>query len=121
MKRLREIDNKWFFTDLPTWCKVFLVFIKGDILLAPLLIAILLAGFFSLKLMLILLGSYVAVRFFGEMIYWLLQQFGDKKYRPGDFGMERLDNHALYIVYQTIAIAWIMLGIGIASYALLFL
>ncbi len=122
-KSRRNIGNRWFFTDLPTWCKIFLfVFVKGDLLiLLPVLFVILLVGFFSLKLMLILLGSYIAVRYLGEMMYWLLQQFGDRTYRPADFGLKNLDNHAIYVLYQTIAIAGTVIGIGLATYAALYL
>lgn len=35
-------------------------------------------------------------------MYWFLQQFGDRTYRPYDWGFKNLDNHAIYIFYQTI-------------------
>ncbi|MFH1826848.1 MAG: hypothetical protein ABH812_00230 [bacterium] len=122
-KNFVRIDNKWFFKDLSGYSKnIFLVFVKGDLLLLlPLLFAILLLGFFSTRLMLVLLGSYIAVRYFTEIIYWLLQQFGSRQYRPYDFGFKKLKNEAIYIIYQTIAISWTMFGLAILFYALLFL
>lgn len=118
-----KIDNKWFFTDLSGFYKSFLlVFIKGDmIVLLPLLLMILLLGFISLKFMLIILGAYISIRYFGEMIYWLLVQFGEKKYRPGDFGFVNLSNKAIYVIYQTIAIFWTVFGITLAIYSFLYI
>lgn len=118
-----KVDNKWFFKELSGNYKNFLLtFVKGDLLiLIPLLIAIISLGFFSLKLMLLVLGSYIAVRYFAEVLYWLLQQFGTHTYRPYDFGFNDLKNEGLYILYQTIAISWTILGLTIVFYALLFM
>jgi hypothetical protein len=119
---MRNIDSKWFFTELPTICKHCTFFVKGDlIVLLPLVVGIFLTSLISLKFMHILLGSYIAVRYLGEMIYWLLQQFSDRSYRPGDFGLSKLDNNAIYILYQTIATAWVMVGIALVVYALLYM
>jgi len=65
--------------------------------------------------MFIVLGLFVAIRQLGEMIYWLLQQFGDKKYRPYDFGLQKLDNNAIYILYQTFALVGVVAGIAIVA------
>jgi hypothetical protein len=117
-----KVDTKWFFTELPQWCKECTLYVRGDLLvLLPLLAIILSTYFISLKFMVVMIGAYIAVRYLGEMVYWLLQQFGERKYRPGDFGFKHLDNHAIYIIYQTIATAWVMVGIGVALYALLYL
>ena len=70
--------------------------------------------------MLLMLGTYVALRYLGEMIYWFSHQFTDRTYRPHDFGFRNLDNHAIYILYQTFAIVGTTIGIGIIFYALLF-
>lgn len=122
-KRFFKINSKWFFTDLPGFFKnFFLVFVKGDLLiLLPLLVAILLLGFISLKLMLLVLGSYIAIRYFAEIFYWLLQQFGNKSYRPYGFGFKDLKNEGIYIIYQTIATAWTVFGLTIVFYSLLYL
>jgi hypothetical protein len=121
--RFVKIDNKWFFKDLPEYFKnFFLVFVRGDLLLLlPLLLAILFLGFLSVKLMLMILGSYIFVRYFAEVFYWLLQQFGKQEYRPYDFGLKNLKNEAIYIIYQTIAICWTISGLTILFYALLYI
>lgn len=65
-------------------------------------------------------GSYISVRFFGEMIYWIVEQkkpAKDKTSRPYDFGLAKINNHGIYILYQTIATAWIVVGITIISYS----
>ena len=96
--------------------EIFLVYIRGDLLvLLPLLIIILSIGFFSFDWMFIVLGLFVAVRQLGEMIYWLLHQFGDRKYRPYDFGFAKLDNSAVYVIYQTFATTYAVIGLVIAA------
>mgnify|MGYP007122132810 CR=1 FL=1 len=121
MKRIRDIKNNSFYCELPWWCKVSSLFIRGDLfVLLPLLIAIIGIGFFSVPSMLIVLGIYIAVRELGEMIYWLLQQFGDRKYRPYDWGFRNLDNNAIYILYQTFALAGTVMGISVVFFAILY-
>lgn len=71
--------------------------------------------------MLIMIGVYTAVRNFGEMIYWFGQQFYERKYRPYDFGLKHLDNHAVYIIMQTLAVAGTVLGLGIVLYSFIYL
>lgn len=83
-----------------------LIFIKGDMLiLLPLLIANATAGIWDRQLMIILFLCVGLIRALGEMFYWLLQQFGPRKYRPYDFGLKNLDNNAIYILYQLFAFA----------------
>lgn len=120
LKRLFEIDNKWFFTELPPSVKFLSFFVKGDlIVLLPLVIGILLTGFFSIKLMITMLGVYITVRYLGEMIYWFSHQFSDRRYRPSDFGFKKLDNHAIYILHQTLSIAGVTFGIAIVVFSFL--
>lgn len=122
-KRLRSVDTKWFFTDIPFALKVCTtIFVRGDaIVLVPLVAALLLSFFISIKFGLIMTGSFIAIRYFGEMVYWLFHQFYDRKYRPDDMGFKNLDNNAIYILYQTISFAWVMTGIAIITATLLFL
>ena len=116
-----NIDNKWFFTELHPIFKILLIFIRGDlIILLPLLALILFTGIFSIRIMFILLGVYISVRYFGEMIYWIMQQFSGKTYRPYDFGFRKLDNNAIYILYQTFAIVGTVVGISIIFLSLLY-
>lgn len=120
--KLPEINNKWFFSEPNGLLRIILVFIKGDvIILLPLFVLIIITGFIHLKLGLIALGLYVSLRFLGEMIYWLLQQFGPKTYRPFDFGFKQLDNNAIYILYQLIGLAWIVIGLTFIIGVLLYL
>ncbi len=122
MKILPKMNNQYFYRELPAWCKVCSFFIRGDlIILLPFLLLILLIGLFSIRFMLVALGVYIAVRELGEMIYWLLQQFGNRKYRPYDFGFKNLDNNAIYILYQTFSIAGMVVGITISLFAVLYL
>jgi len=109
-----RVDNQWFYTEMPWWGKIFLVYVNGDLFtLLPLLVLIGCISFFSFKWMLIVFGIYITVRQSGELLYWLLQQFGQKKYRPYDFGFKYLDNNAIYILYQTFAIIEIVGGISL--------
>jgi len=116
-----KIDNKWFFTELPGWLKLFHFYVRGDLLvLLPLVIGIIVIAFFSVKFALLMTGVYITVRQLGEMIYWFSQQFHERKYRPYDFGFKNLDNHAIYILYQTSAITGTVIGLGIIFYTLLY-
>ncbi len=70
--------------------------------------------------MVVMIGAYIAVRHLGEMMYWFAHQFNERKYRPYDFGLKNLDNHAIYIIYQTISIFGVMVGVGVMFYVLFF-
>lgn len=114
MKRIFGIDNKWFFTELHPLFKLISFFVRGDLLvLLPLLAIILLTGFYSYRFMIVMIGVYISVRSLGEMIYWFSHQFYERKYRPYDYGFKNLDNHAIYIIYQTLASGGLIAGIGI--------
>lgn len=82
-------------------------------MLIPFFILVLIFGFFSIDFMLILIGLFIAFRCAGEMMFWMLQQFGARTYRPHDFGMKQLDNHAIYILYQMINLVGAVLGVGL--------
>jgi hypothetical protein len=110
-----KITNSWFYTEMPWWGKLFLIYVRGDLfMLLPILGIIAVTSLLSVEVAVLIFGIFLAVRQLGELIYWLLQQFGDKKYRPYDFGFKNLDNNAIYILYQTFAIAGVVLGIFIA-------
>lgn len=116
-----KLSRHIFFRNLPWYFKIFTVFIYGDlIVLMPFVVLIALSYVISLKVGLILTGLYLAVRYFGEMIYWPLQQFSDRTYRPYDFGFTKLDNHAVYILYQTFAIVLSTSGAAIVLFTLLY-
>lgn len=123
INRLRSVDRHWFFKELPAPVKILtLIFIRGDlIILLPLIILIALLYLFSVEFGLIMTGLYITVRSLGEMIYWFSHQFNSRTYRPYDLGFKNLDNNAVYILYQTISIAGMMLGAGIIAATLLFI
>jgi len=117
MKLNERIHNKWFFTETNIFLRFLTIFVKGDaLIILPFLLFILLIGLFSVKFMLLMYLVFFTLRHFGEMIYWFFQQFYDKKHRPHDFGLKKLDNHAMYIIYQTMALAWTTLGISLILY-----
>jgi hypothetical protein len=121
MKKIFEIDNRWFFKELPPFFKILLFFVRGDLLvLLPFLVVIGIVGIFSIKFMLIMFGLYVSIRYLGEMIYWFSHQFTERTYRPYDFGFKKLDNHAIYILYQTFAIVGTVIGISLIFWTMLY-
>lgn len=71
--------------------------------------------------MLISYGLFISIRYFTEIIYWLFQQFGPKTYRPYDFGLKKIDNNSIYIIYQIMSVIWTCLGIILIIFALLYL
>ena len=117
-----RITNQWFFSETNIFFKFLLIFVKGDLIfLLPLIVLIGLSYFLSLKTGLFFTGVYISVRFLGEIIYWMGQQFSDRKYRPYDFGFKNLDNHAAYILYQTFATSGVVVGLAIIYLSLLYL
>jgi hypothetical protein len=99
----KSIDNRLFFTDCPKPLKMIGIYVWGDALLfLPFHILIFLFSLISLRFALLVWAIFFSIRTLGEVIYWFLQQFGDRKYRPYDFDFKKLDNHAIYIYYQTI-------------------
>src|SRR3990167_1885632 len=113
-RKLFDQDDKWFFSNPHPLLRFLLIFVKGDIIvLLPLVITILLVGFISTKFMFLLIGIYISVRYLGEIIYWISQQFGPKKYRPNDLGFKNLGNEAIYIIYQTLALTGAIFGTAI--------
>lgn len=122
MKDKDKVTTKWFFSEPGKFLRLFHIYVKGDgIILIPIVLIIIAIGFISWKFMLLMVGIYLTVRGLGEMIYWLLQQFGDKSYRPGDGGYKKLDNNAIYIIYQLASMRNMVVGLGIIFYVLLYL
>lgn len=94
--------------------KLLLIFVRGDaIVFIPFLAVLMVTGIFSLRWMSLLISLYIVFRFLGEMVYWIHQQFGDRKYRPYDFGLKRLDNNAIYVIYQLLSLIWLVMGAGL--------
>lgn len=121
IKKLRTIDDNWFFTHTPPILRLFEIYIRGDILiLSPFLILILIVGLFSVRFMFLVYAIFFTVRHFGEMIYWLLKQFSDKSYRPHDLGFENLSNEGIYVIYQLKALVKITVGISAIIFLLFF-
>lgn len=120
IKKLKTIDDNWFFTHTPPILRLFEIYVRGDLLvLLPFLVLILFVGLFSIRLMLLIYAVFFTVRHLGEMIYWLLKQFSDKSYRPHDLGFKNLSNEAIYVINQLKALVKIVIGIS-AIFLLLF-
>jgi hypothetical protein len=79
--------------------------------LFPFLLLLLIIAIFNFHTALLLGAIFVSLRGLGEMVYWIHQQFGDRKYRPNDFGFTNLDNNAVYILYQLIALLMASMGV----------
>lgn len=113
MARLRSIDDSWFYQDPGIWWKLLTIFVNGDALIVvPFLVFSLLLIVMFGEFGWVILVSFYLVRFCGEMGYWFLQQFGEKTYRPKDFGMTKLSNNSLYIMYQLAATVWASLSLA---------
>lgn len=117
--KIFEVTPSWFFTDTNKFYKILQIYVRGDaIVLLPFIVLIFIIGLFSLKWMVLLFCLFLMFRSLGEMIYWLLQQFGDKKYRPYDYGFKKLDNNAIYIIYQLTALVTLVLSSGLVIFIL---
>ncbi len=121
--RLRSsVTNSWFYTEPHPLFRILTIYVNGDkLVILPLLLAIALLGFFSLKFMLFIYGVFFSLRHFGEMIYWFSHQFWEKKYRPDDFGFVHLSNDAIYIFYQLTSLATTVFWIAVTSAVALYL
>lgn len=116
-----EVTPSWFFTDTKIMFRLFQIYVRGDaIILLPFILLILIVGLFSLKWMVLMFCIFLAFRALGEMFYWLLQQFGDKKYRPYDYGFKKLDNNAVYIIYQLTSLVMLVLSSTLIIFLLQF-
>ena len=121
MKLLQSINNSWFYSKPHFLLRLLTVYVKGDmILIIPILIAIGCIGLFSLRFMCLMYAVFYTLRGFGEMIYWFSHQFWDKKFRPDDFGFINLDNNAIYIKYQLMSMATVLIGVAVIFYILLY-
>lgn len=98
---LSKFQNSQFFTETPWFLKLFLIYVWGDGLIVGFVWLILgLTAIWNWQIAVLGVMLFVFIRAFGEMIYWFSHQFSDRSYRPPDFGMKSLDNHAIYILYQ---------------------
>jgi hypothetical protein len=108
--------KKLFYEPVHPLFNVLQIFVKGDaLIIAPFLCGIVLVGLlYSWPLSIFIMSVFYAVRQFGEMIYWLFQQFHDHSYRPYDFGLTLLNTHSIYILYQVSACVQSTIGIVLA-------
>ncbi len=105
--------NTHFYADMPWYAKLLHIYVKGDsVVLVPFLALIVLVGFFwSWSYMFLVLAIFHTIRSLGEMMFWLMQQFGAHTYRPYDFGLTKLNTNAIYILYQVYACVQAVIGI----------
>lgn len=116
-----NLTNKWFYTNTDQLLRIFHIYVKGDsLVLLPLWAFILITGFFSWKFMLLEIGFFLFLRGLGEMIYWLLQQFGKKTYRP-ETKYNELNNDAIYILYQLSGLRNAFFGLVLIALVLIYL
>jgi len=117
--KIFEVTPFWFFTNAKIYLRVFQIYVLGDALvIIPFILLLVFIGLFSLKWMMVLFCIFLACRALGEMIYWLLQQFGEKKYRPYDYGFNKLDNNAIYVLYQLTSLVTLVLSTGLVIFIL---
>jgi len=115
------MKRKDFYSAVPWYLRYLGIYVKGDMLhILPLLIGIALVAIIDWRFSLILFGLYWGFRGLGEMAYWLLQQFGEKSYRPKT-NQNNLSNNAIYIIYQTASLKNIVLGFGLVIGVILYL
>lgn len=120
--KIKEVNNKWFFASPPVWMRFLLIYILGDsIVLIPFIVLIIIIAFIHVKLGLIILGLYISIRELGEMIYWLLQQFGKREYRPSDFGFKYIDNNGIYVLYQLMSLVGTVIGLTLLIGVILYM
>lgn len=106
-----RLSSAWFFTNAHPLLQAIGIYVRGDALvLVPFLVFAGVVASYSLRAGLLLLSLYYACRGLGELIYWLLQQFGPKTYRPYDYGLTGLNNDAIYVLYQLKAMLSLILG-----------
>lgn len=118
--KISEVTPKWFFSHPGFPSQLALIYIRGDaIVLLPFIAILLIIGIFSLKWMVLLFALLLSFRSLGEMVYWILQQFGPRTYRPYDFGFTKLDNHAVYVIYQLLSLVLLITGSGLICFMLL--
>jgi len=121
MKIGGKITNKWFYSNPPLWMQSLTVFVKGDMIaILPFLLLVLLVGVWSIRFMLLIYAVFITFRSLGEMLFWFHQQFYDFKYRPFDYGLNKLDNKAIYILYQIITMNLAVIGASAVLYILFF-
>lgn len=118
--KISDVTPKWFFSRPGFPSLLALMYIRGDaIVLLPFIAILLIIGIFSLKWMALLFALLLTFRSLGEMVYWILQQFGPRTYRPYDFGFTKLDNHAVYVIYQLLSLVLLVTGTGLICFMLL--
>lgn len=117
---MNKLTDKWFFSNINPILRLLHVYIKGDALIVvPIWIVFFITLFIDWRFMLIEIGSFFSLRGIGEMIYWLLQQFGDRQYRPDD-RFKGLGNNALYILYQLSGMLTALIGISLIFFTLIY-
>ncbi len=121
IKALFHVDDKWFYSNPNPLLRLLTIYVKGDtIVLLPLVLFIGLVGFYSIDFMCLMYALLYTVRSFGEMQYWISQQFGPKRYRPADVGFKKVGNDAIYILYQLIALSTTVLGLGVTAWIIIY-
>lgn len=120
-QKFKNSTDEWFFSKPNILLRQLHIYVEGDsFVIIPIWVFIILTGFFSWRFMLLEIGIFLFLRGFGEMIYWLLQQFGNHKYRPST-NQKKLSNNAVYILYQLSGLRNAFLGLVLIAFILLYL
>jgi hypothetical protein len=120
MQNLRKRIAEKFYTNIFI-LNPFGIYVLGDaIVLIPFIFIFFptVYFFFGLKYLVISWCIYMGLRHFIEIVYWLLQQFGDKTYRP-PFIFEEFQNEDIYIIYQLMSTVWTVVYSFIGIYAII--
>ena len=121
LQKMFHIEDAWFYSNPHPLLRLLTIYVKGDmIILIPFIMLIAIIGLWSIKFMCLMYALFYTVRSFGEMQYWLFQQFGAKNYRPHDLGFKKAGNDAIYILYQLIALGTTVLGLGVSVWILIY-
>ncbi|MEI7578491.1 MAG: hypothetical protein WCJ58_00450 [bacterium] len=117
----RETEDSWFYSEPGKFLRFFHIYVKGDApVILPLIGLMLLTAILSWRFAILEWGIFLSLRGFGEMIYWLLQQFGPKSYRPGT-SLKNLSNNSIYILYQLSGLRNAFYGLIIICFTLIYL
>lgn len=121
LQNVKKSTDDWFYSNPYPFLRLLTIYVKGDMLIVlPMLMGIGITGLFSVRFMALMYAIFFSLRGFGEMMYWFMQQFGEKKYRPDDFGFKHLGNDAVYILYQLLSLVTTVVSIGAIFWIVLY-
>ncbi len=112
---------KNFYKNLPHFFHYLGIYVVGDlIVLLPFIVVFfpLVYLFRGLEGLVISWCLYMGIRHMFEVVYWLLQQFGDKSYRPAT-PFKQLKNNDVYILHQLLNTVYAVIYLSILIFILI--